>query len=120
MDRDDFAPGSSGPLELEEIAEQPGTYYNPRTEMTLVVDDSGSIDQAVLPPAGEGADWVRVSEEPAIDEQLRDEVLDRFESGIRSGREESIDTVTLEPDGEGTGDEDDDEDGFRPTFDPGE
>jgi len=117
MDRDDSAPGPSGPFELEEITEQPGTYYNPRTEMTLVVDDSGSIDQAVLPPAGEGADWVRVSEDPAIDEQLRDEVLDRFEAAIRSGREENIDTVTFEPDDEEADEEDD---GFGPTFDPDE
>ncbi|MCO5315280.1 MAG: hypothetical protein M9938_03835 [Solirubrobacterales bacterium] len=98
MDQPDASVGRGTPFELEDIAEQPGTYFNPRTEVTVIVDDSGSIDQTVLPAAVEGADWFRVSDEPAIDEQFRDELLEGFEGGLRSGRDGAIDAVTLEPD----------------------
>jgi hypothetical protein len=35
-------------VELEELADVPGTYFNPQTEVLLVVDDSTSIDQEVF------------------------------------------------------------------------
>ena len=55
--------------EVEELLVQPGTYFNPQTEVVVVVDDSASIDQEVFNmEAYEGADWVRISDEVPIDE----------------------------------------------------
>ena len=34
--------------EVEELLDQPGTYFNPQTEVVVVVDDSASIDQEVF------------------------------------------------------------------------
>src|SRR4029077_11897413 len=50
-------------VELEEIPDVPGTYFNPQTEVVVVVDDSASIDQEVfnMEPF-EGANWVRISD----------------------------------------------------------
>ena len=61
-------------LELEDLAVQPGTYFNPQTEVILVVDDSVSIDQEIFNMEEfEGADWVRISEEVPVDEHGRDD-----------------------------------------------
>lgn len=119
MDRDASGPGRSAAFDLEEIAEQPGTYFNPRTEVTVVVDDSGSIDQSAFTEVEDGADWIRVSEEPAIDEQFRDELLERYEAGARDPQHAGIDPDSLDLDDEDFDDEDD-EDGFGPGFDPEE
>lgn len=117
MDRDDL-PSSPGALfELEDITEQPGTYFNPRTEITLVVDDSGLIDQSILPEPDETADWVRISEEPAIDDQFRDELLGQFETTVRTG-DAVTDPEMLDPDGDLEKSDGGDLDGFGPGPDP--
>ena len=42
---------------------RPGTYFNPQTEIVVVVDDSTSIDQEIFNmEAYEGSDWVRISD----------------------------------------------------------
>lgn len=72
--------------ELEELAEQPGTYFNPRTEVVIAVDDSASVDQEAFDPARLGdADWIRISEEIPIDEQARDEALEEFQAEFHAG-----------------------------------
>ena len=56
--------------ELEDLVVQPGTYFNPQTEVVVIVDDSAAIDQEVFnADAFQGAEWVRVAEETAIDEE---------------------------------------------------
>jgi hypothetical protein len=35
-------------VEIDEALLRPGTYFNPQTEIVLVVDDSASIDQEVF------------------------------------------------------------------------
>ena len=58
--------------ELEDLAVQPGTYFNPQTEVVVIVDDSASIDQEIFNMESfEGAEWVRIAEETAVDEQQR-------------------------------------------------
>lgn len=89
--------------EVEEMLVQPGTYFNPQTEVVVVVDDSASLDQEVFNmEAYEGAEWVRISDEIPIDEEGRDRVLETFQtenqpdSRAVSGLEESEDDVEEE------------------------
>jgi hypothetical protein len=73
--------------EVEEMLNQPGTYFNPQSEVVVIVDDSASIDQEVF-NNGEGcagAEWVRVSDEVPVDEDGRDRVLESFETRSQGG-----------------------------------
>ena len=73
--------------ELDDLVVQPGTYFNPQTEVVVIVDDTASIDQEVFTAdAFQGAEWVRVAEETAIDEQRRDELIDEFQNEHHEGR----------------------------------
>lgn len=94
--------------EVEELLVQPGTYFNPQTEVVVVVDDSASIDQEVFNmEAYEGADWVRISEETPIDEENRDRLLETFQTHYHPGLTGSVSTTALEQgDDETAGDED--------------
>jgi hypothetical protein len=65
--------------EVEEMLVQPGTYFNPQTEVVVVVDDSASPDQEAFEDY-EGAEWVRVSDDVAVDEEGRDRALEAFEA----------------------------------------
>ena len=73
-------------FELDELVNRPGTYFNPQTEVLVVVDDSPEMDQAVFNMEdAEGADWVLVSDESPIDEAERDELLERFQVHYHPG-----------------------------------
>jgi hypothetical protein len=68
-------------FELDDLVNRPGTYFNPQTEVVVVVDDSPDIDSEIFNMEEfEGADWVLISEEAPIDEHARDELLERFQS----------------------------------------
>jgi hypothetical protein len=74
-------------FEIDELLVRPGTYFNPQTEVLIVVDDSPDVDQATLEAdaaAGEG-EWVLVSDEAPIDEAARDELLERFQATYHEG-----------------------------------
>ncbi len=45
-------PTEENVYEVEELLNQPGTYFNPQTEVVVVVDDSASIDQEVFNNGG--------------------------------------------------------------------
>ena len=67
--------------ELDDLVNRPGTYFNPQTEVVVVVDDSPDLDSEIFNMEEfEGADWVLISEESPIDEHARDELLERFQS----------------------------------------
>ena len=68
--------------EPEEMLNQPGTYFNPQSEVVVIVDDSASVDQEVFNnlEGYEGAEWVRVSDEVPVDEDGRDRALEGFET----------------------------------------
>jgi len=73
--------------EVEEMLNQPGTYFNPQTEVVVIVDDSASIDQEVFNnlEGYEGAEWVRVSDDVPVDEDGRDRALENFEASSQGG-----------------------------------
>jgi hypothetical protein len=79
-------------FELEELTIRPGTYFNPQTEVLIVVDDSPEIDHEIFNMEQfEGADWVLISDESPVDEHRRDELLERFQVTYHAGGEHSVD-----------------------------
>ncbi|MHB8659309.1 MAG: hypothetical protein ACYC91_15415 [Solirubrobacteraceae bacterium] len=67
-------------FELDELVNRPGTYFNPQTEVLVVVDDSPELDAEIFAMEEfEGADWVMISDEVPVDEHRRDELLERFQ-----------------------------------------
>lgn len=107
-------------FEIDEALLRPGTYFNPETEVLIVVDDSPDIDQAAFEADaghGEGADWVLIADEVPIDEAARDELLEAFQATYQGGGT----TPALDEDGEpGEIDADEDEDELEPDEEPDE
>jgi hypothetical protein len=95
--------------EVEELLNQPGTYFNPQTEVVVVVDDSASLDQEVFNmEAYEGADWVRIADDVPLDEDRRDQLLEAFQTHYHPGSAGSVSETALE---QGDEEIDEDEDG---------
>jgi hypothetical protein len=98
-------------VELEELINRPGTYFNPQTEVLLVVDDSPQLDAEIFNMEEfEGADWVLISDETPIEEHQRDELLERFQihyhAGVAEAEDEDDVEDELEPDEQEPGRED--------------
>jgi hypothetical protein len=71
-------------FDLEDILNRPGTYFNPQTEVLVVIDDSPDVDTEIFNlEEFEGADWVLISDESPIDESMRDELMQAFQ--VRHG-----------------------------------
>lgn len=99
-------------VELEELLMQPGTYFNPQTEVLVVVDDSASLDQEIFNMEDyEGAEWVRISDEVPVDEDRRDVLLEGFQTHYHPGSAGSVSGTALD---QGDGESDEDEDGQDP------
>ena len=95
---------------LEEIVNTPGMYFNPQTEVMIVVDDSAELDAEIFNMEEfEGADWVIVSDETPVDEQRRDELLQAFQTHYHPGDARSISATANELEEEGDDEEDDQE-----------
>jgi hypothetical protein len=96
-------------VDQDDLLMQPGTYFNPQTEILVVVDDSTSLDQDIFNmEAYEGADWVRISDEVPVDENRRDELLEQFQTHYHPGMTGSVSETALE---QGDDELDEDEDG---------
>ena len=68
-------------VELDELVNRPGTYFNPQTEVLVIVDDSPELDAEIFNlEEYEGADWVLISDEVPVDEHQRDELLESFQA----------------------------------------
>src|SRR3954468_12381066 len=85
--------------ELEDLVSRPGTYFNPQTEVLVIVDDSSSMDSEIFNMEEfEGADWVLITDDVPVDEPQRDEILETFQATYSGG------------DGRGSEEEDEDDD----------
>jgi hypothetical protein len=101
-------------VELEELVDVPGTYFNPQTEVVVVIDDSTSLDQEIFNmEAFEGADWVRISDDVPVDEEQRDKLLEDFQTTYHAGSGGSVSETALEQ-GDEELDEGEDENGQEP------
>jgi hypothetical protein len=86
-------------VELEELANRPGVYFNPQTEVLLIVDDSPELDGEIFNMEEyEGADWVQISDEVPVDEDRRDTLLEQFQVHYHAG--EITEDADDEPDDE--------------------
>ena len=84
-------------LELDDILNRPGTYFNPQTEILIIVDDSPEMDAEIFNMEEfEGADWVQISDEVPVDENRRDELLEAFQVHYHPG--EIVENGDDEPD----------------------
>jgi len=89
---------------LDELTLRPGTYFNPQTEILLVVDDSPEVDHEIFESDEfESSDWVLIAEDVPLDEHKRDDLVERFQRTHQAGD----DDLLSDPDED---DEDDDED----------
>ena len=95
-------------FDVDELLTRPGTYFNPETEIVLIVDDSAHVDLELLgDEEDDAAEWILLGDDPAIDEHKRDELVETFETRrARSSTpddpdaEEEDDEEELEPDPE--------------------
>ena len=75
-------------FQLDEITLRPGTYFNPQTEIMIVVDDSPEVDHEIFETGDfDGEEWVLISEDAPLDEPKRDELVERFQLSHGAGGE---------------------------------
>ena len=92
-------------FQLDELTLRPGTYFNPQTEILIVVDDSPEIGHEIFDPDEfEGVEWVLIAEDTPLDEHKRDELIESFQLTHQPGGE-----LLGEDDVEDEEDEEDDE-----------
>jgi len=92
-------------FDVDELLTRPGTYFNPETEIVIVVDDSAHVDLELIEDEDDdAAEWILLGDDPAVDEHKRDELVETFET--RRARSSTPD----DPDS----DEEDEEDELEP------
>jgi hypothetical protein len=88
-------------FELDELLVRPGTYFNPQTEVLVIIDDSPELEAEIFNMEQfEGADWVLIADETPVDEPRRDELLETFQVHYHPGGSGSIAEDDDEPDDE--------------------
>ena len=98
-------------FDLDELAARPGTYFNPETEILIVVDDSTHPGAELAEDDDTAGEWILVGDEVPLDDAQRDELLERLEvRAVRAGQREDLDDD----------DEVEDEDELEPDPDPDE
>jgi hypothetical protein len=84
-------------FEIDEALVRPGTYFNPQTEVLVMVDDSASMDQEIFNLEDfEGADWVLISDDLPVDEAERDEMLESFQAKHHGGDGRQVSEAAVE------------------------
>ncbi len=103
-------------FELDDLVNRPGTYFNPQTEVLIVVDDSPDVDSEIFDGAdADETEWVLIADDVPVDETARDDLIERFQNrhhpgvtGAIAADEDDVDELDdIEPD------EDEDEDVFE-------
>jgi hypothetical protein len=93
-------------FQIDELTLRPGTYFNPQTEIMIVVDDSPEVDHELFETDEfESDEWVLIAEDTPLDEPKRDELVERFQLTHQAG-----DELLADDDDEDLDEDDDDED----------
>jgi hypothetical protein len=104
-------PMSTRRFAIDELTLRPGTYFNPQTEIMIVVDDSPEVDHELFEVDDfEASDWVLISDETPVDEHKRDDLVERFQQAHQTGSE--LDDGDDLDDEDEDDEDDDDLDGF--------
>jgi hypothetical protein len=75
-------------FQLDELTLRPGTYFNPQTEILIVVDDTPEIAHEIFDADEfDGVEWVLISEDSPLDEHRRDELVESFQLTHQPGAE---------------------------------
>jgi hypothetical protein len=78
-------------FQLDELTIRPGTYFNPQTEVLVVVDDSPEVDHEIFATEEfESTEWVLISDESPLDEDKRDELIEQFRVSYQPAAEPSL------------------------------
>ena len=86
-------------FELDELVVRPGTYFNPQTEVMILVDDSPSLDTEIFNlEEFEGADWILIDDDLPVDEAKRDELFETFQATHRGGDGRGV--IGIDPEGD--------------------
>ena len=81
-------------FDIEDLVIRPGTYFNPQTDIVLIVDDSPDVDTEIFNMEDyEGSDWVLISDEVPVDEDRRDSLIERFQVTGRPSSDAGDDEV---------------------------
>jgi hypothetical protein len=84
-------------IEVDDMLLRPGTYFNPQTEIVVVVDDSSSVDQEIFNmEAYEGSDWVRISDEVPVDEDGLGATLEEFQTHYHGATPDTLTETAVE------------------------
>ena len=84
-------------FQLDELTIRPGTYFNPSTEVLVVVDDSPEVDHEIFESEDfDSSDWVLISDESPIDEDKRDDLIEEFRATYQPGGEPLSDGDDIE------------------------
>jgi hypothetical protein len=91
-------------FELDELVNRPGTYFNPQTDVLIIVDDTVDVDTEIFNMEDlEGADWVLLGDDAPVDEARRDALIERFQvtqrPAVERPHDEDYDEVDPEPEG---------------------
>ena len=94
-------------FQLDELTLRPGTYFNPHTEIMIVVDDSPEVDHELFETDEvESTEWVLIADDTPLDEHRRDDLVERFQRAHQAGD----DDLLSEDDGDDLLEEDEDDD----------
>ncbi len=75
-------------FQLDELTIRPGTYFNPQTEVLIVVDDSPEVGHEIFEAGSfDSEDWVLISDDTPLDEGKRDELIEQFQVTYQPGGE---------------------------------
>ena len=89
-------------FDLDDIVNRPGTYFNPQTDVVIIVDDTVDVDTEIFNMEDvEGADWVLIADEAPVDEARRDALIETFQVTQRpvgENLDEDFEEVDPEPD----------------------
>ena len=78
-------------FQVDELTIRPGTYFNPQTEILVVVDDSPEVDHEIFETDEfESTEWVLISDEMPLDEDKRDDLIEQFRVSYQPGGEVSL------------------------------
>jgi hypothetical protein len=97
-------------FQLDELTLRPGTYFNPQTEIMIVVDDSPEVDHEIFETAEfDSSEWVLIAEDIPLDEHKRDDLVERFQRSHQAGDDDLLSDLDEDDDDDGDDDEDEDD-----------